>query len=67
MERGLATLETVERDPAPCGLTFAAASRSLAFARADAAPDPFRPVMCPGIIPDFVELHRLNILSPYAP
>src|SRR5271166_1982867 len=60
MERGLTAFETVERDPAPCGLTLAAARRGLAFARADTAPDPFRLVMRPGIVPDLVELHCVD-------
>src|SRR6516225_10666822 len=63
MERSLTAFKTIECNPAPCGLALAAARSGLAFARADAAPNPLRPVMCAGIVTDLVELHRANTAS----
>src|SRR5271156_774051 len=60
MQRRLAALKAVQRHAGARRLALAAARRSLALARADAAPDPFGAVMRPGIVPDLVELHPLN-------
>ena len=61
VQRRLAAFEAVERHAGARGLAFAAAPRSLAFARPDTAPDPFGPIMRSRIIPDLVELHRFDL------
>src|SRR6516225_10018428 len=59
MQRSLTALKAVQSNTGACGLALAAARRRLALARADPAPDPFRAIVRPGIVPDLVELHRL--------
>src|SRR5215471_11526047 len=61
VQRRLAALKAVERDAGARGLTFAAARRSLALARADAAPHPLCPIVRSGIVSDVVELHRVRL------
>src|SRR6266446_7928975 len=64
MQRGLPTLEAVQRDTAARGLPLAAAPGGLSLARSDAAADPLGPVVRARIVPDLVELHRLNAPVP---